>query len=152
MIRYCDSLSKYPKIVKCWDNNLNILSPREVRNNSRDKFHFKCNKCNHKFKNSPYIITRSNIFCLYCLNHKMCKTECTLCINKSIYKTNKIKYWDYEKNKYNPKRVNINNEGEYFFKCVKNHSNKRRLTEILHSDFSCKDCDNNYRWYNPWTY
>ena len=125
---------------KYWDYEKNKYNPRQVCKGSRKKVWFNCD-CGHNFENKLCNINNGN-WCSYCSTppHKLCKDEkCNHCFNNSFLSVEKSKYWDYQKNKYNPRQVFKSSGEKYWFKCKKNHSFECALTNVTKGQW-CKHC------------
>ena len=72
--------------VSCWDDEKNgDMTPRDVDKNSKIKYWFKCDVCNHDFMETLYNITNKNMWCPYCIGKKICEDDdCELCYNNSF--------------------------------------------------------------------
>tara|TARA_B100000927_G_C16108701_1_gene326257 strand:+ start:69 stop:398 length:330 start_codon:yes stop_codon:yes gene_type:complete len=71
--------------VSCWNDEKNDTTPRDVDKNSKVKYWFKCDVCNHDFDETLYNITNKNKWCPYCTGKKICEDdECDLCYNNSF--------------------------------------------------------------------
>ena len=77
------------------------INPRTLFKNTKDKFWFKCNKCNHMFETRLNSINQFNKWCGYCSNppKKLCENNnCKSCFDKSFASHEKSIYWNIEKN------------------------------------------------------
>lgn len=128
---------------KYWDYEKNTKTPKDVSYGSNSKHWFICPDCNH----SIYRTVNGVVFghwCKYC-SKKCCVCDdenCKFCFNISIASLEKSKYWDYEKNKENPKTIiNVSTHTEkYWFKCdICNHSYLQNVVNM----FKCNYCFQN---------
>ena len=75
------------------------INPRTLFKNTKNKYWFKCDKCNHIFETRLNSINQFNKWCGYCSNppKKLCEdTECNLCFEKSFASHEKYsgnKHW-----------------------------------------------------------
>ena len=71
--------------VECWHDDKNgELTPRDVPKNSRRYHWFKCDICEHDFKETIHMILK-NRWCPYCEGLKLCDNDdCEICYNNSF--------------------------------------------------------------------
>lgn len=92
--------------------------PRMVTKHSKNKYWFKCHKCNHSFEGSPYSICYKDSWCPYCLRNQLCTDpNCLDCYEKSFMSNEKMPFWNYELNKKSPRYVRDNERNSYWFTC-----------------------------------
>lgn len=74
----------------CDDINHNKI---RFKKNTKKKFNFKCDECNHIFTTSIKSINGQNSWCPYCASKKLCDNKnCNFCFNKSFASVEKSKY------------------------------------------------------------
>lgn len=90
-----------------WDHEKNNgIKPIEVRPNTKKRFFFNCDICNHSFDTVLTNISGKGSFCPYCANQKLCSdNQCKLCFERSFASHSTSKYWDYKKNILTPRDV-----------------------------------------------
>ena len=142
----------------------NFINPRNILKNSREKYYFECNVCNHTFENIADSVTRSAnpSWCCYCSNRMLCgKESCKMCKAKSIA-SNDLGLLMINNNPYTVFRGSMN---EYLFKCNKcPHTFMKKPCDISKGYFcpycpkgrkilceneSCKTCFDNSFASNP---
>ena len=132
--------------IDCWDIDKNKdIKPRNIFKNSLTQIWFKCDNCNHSFKNLPSCII-SGDWCTYCSNHTLCNDiKCIICFEKSFanYKGTTIKgklkidCWDNDKNKnIKPRNIFMSSNKKYWFKC----DNCPHLFYSAINHITSKDC------------
>ena len=136
-------LINYPEVIKYWDfeknkdENINTISI-----GNQKSFFWKCPDCNHEWKTRICHLRYDSHGCPNC--NKIKKKRIELEKNKSsVYLSNIIDEWDYEKNiNINPKYISINDSRtKVYWKCEKNHS--YITTPYLRSKGSgCPYCSN----------
>lgn len=128
-----------------WDQESNKLSPDEVTRASNKDYSLICSICDHSFMIKPSKISRGDR-CPYCNNNKLCLPEenCAQCLNKSFASHEKCRYWDFQKNKDNPKSIFKNCNKKYWFKCEESHSFEASLNHISSKERPtwCPTCKN----------
>ncbi len=61
----------------------NKVFPYEVSKTSREKFWFRCKKCNHEYE--QYIFEFNPKKCFFCDRQKICgKINCQICLENSV--------------------------------------------------------------------
>ena len=120
----------YPHLMKYWDFEKNNLNPEEVHYGSRiKKIYFKCEK-GHSFKKTPANYKRlktKNLNCPICLEEKQKKYKLFKDVAPEY-----IKYWDFEKNiNVDLNKIKENSTKFYYFKCKKNHSTLKRISDLV---------------------
>lgn len=122
--------------LKSWDFERNKITPRDIFMCSPKRVHFKCYKCKHNFNTQLCNITsKAKNWCPYCSEpcKKLCDNkDCNMCFSKSVasFDKEKIKNWDYERNKCSPRDVLLSSVKKYSFNC----SNCKHSFEISMSD------------------
>ena len=124
-----------------WSND-NILKARQVFKNSNKKFLFNCDKCNHKLNMNISSINKSNNWCVFCANQKLCENEnCKNCFEKSFITNPKSKFWS-NKNILKPKDVFKSSDKKFIFDCNKcNNEFEISLDNITRNRW-CPFCKN----------
>ena len=111
--------------VKYWSDE-NIVLPRNVFKLCRKKYIFKCDKCEHSFK--QYLNHVNNgVWCPFCSNKKMCYNEnCIGCFNKSYASHIDAVKWS-----------------------IKNIDKPRNVFKVCYKKFifDCNKCNNDYEKY-----
>jgi DNA-directed RNA polymerase subunit RPC12/RpoP len=104
------------KQAKCWHPTKNDIKARDVLLNSKKRFFFTCDDCNHDF--FARVPDRNNRHrCPYCSNNKLCENECNVCFKKSFASHEKAKYWHPTRNDKEPRDVFLNSNKRFFFTC-----------------------------------
>jgi very-short-patch-repair endonuclease len=89
------------------------MSPRNVFKNSRTKYFFDCDTCNHSYEKVLY----SDTGCSFCNNKLLCDDEnCIYCEQKSFKNNFKAQYWS-DKNTVKPRNVFKSTHTKYYFDC-----------------------------------
>jgi len=115
--------------AKCWSPK-NIISPRQINNNSVEKFLFNCEKCNHEFRKQLIEFKYKDTWCPYCNSYKLCEDEkCKNCFEKSFASHEKAKYWS-SKNDISPRQITRGSGKKYLFVCENNHEFMKRIGHI----------------------
>ncbi len=130
------------KKSKYWLYEKNECGPHQVSKSSNRKFWFK-HKCRHEFDMIIGNIHRGQ-FCPYCSSSpkKLCdNNDCDLCFNKSFASSSLLIYWDYKKNKLNPREIFKNSANKYWFVCENQHEFYMSLAHINNDRF-CPFCVN----------
>ncbi len=114
---YNKSFANHPN-SKFWDYKKNIgITPRYVFSQSRNQYWFKCDDCNHEYKELLCNIS-NRAGCSYCIGTMLCNNDCNFCKEKSFESHPKSKYWNYEKNnEITPRDVFKSSSHKYWFKC-----------------------------------
>lgn len=111
-----------PEIAREWDKEKNgRISPYMVSWGSKQKFYWKCPKCQHS-----YLASSKDRFhgsgCPYCFSlHKCQNLVPGLNDMASVYPA-MLDRWDYEKNKCLPSHALATGSQKYYWKCHKGHS------------------------------
>ena len=120
----------------------NKSKPYEVYISAKKEYLFNCIVCNHEFSASLNNISTGH-WCPYCAHLKLCKTDCSFCLNNSFESSNKVQYWTYDKNEgINPRDIQKFTEKPYWFKCIKGHEFKKRIDLITRCNGWCPYCVN----------
>jgi very-short-patch-repair endonuclease len=135
------SFASHPKSIY-WVYELNNqIKPRDVFKSTAKMFWFNCEKCNHNFNIRLYSII-DNVWCSYCGGNKLCEIEkCEFCFFKSFKSHKQITFWDYNKNKIDPRMITKGTQVKYWFICEKNHSFDISLSNLSHNNW-CRYCVN----------
>ena len=106
-----------------------LINPRYIIKNNREKYDFKCNKCNHTFKATPKSVTEG-YWCPYCY-HSLCdNNSCNYCFIHSFASNQKSKYWS-SKNLINPRQLRHCSKVKIIFNCdICNNEFKSELNSI----------------------
>lgn len=124
---------------KNFDENGNLITPRDVFKNSANIYWFKCPNCDHDFESSPNHITYGQ-WCPYCSSppQKMCKTDCNHCFNNSFSSFFREKDWHSNKNfdengkLLTPRDVFRGSNNVYWFICPDcNNDYKASLNSVI---------------------
>lgn len=102
-----------------WVTELNKKSPLEVFNGDRDEYWFLC-ECKHYFKATPKSVNRG-VWCPYCSFPVREFCGCQTCLSNSFFSHEKCKYWNYSKNKEDPRKVFKHTNDKYWFNCPCGH-------------------------------
>lgn len=123
---------EHPKF-KYWNYTLNSEKPQNISTNQTKKYWFKCNNCNHNFKNNIYNIIKKQQWCPYCCfpSQKLCNDkDCMFCFNNSFASNKNSKYWNI-KNIILPRNIFKSSNKKHWFDCNKcNHIFERSLCSI----------------------
>ena len=107
----------YNEKSKYWNYNLNKIKPRDIFNNTNNKYWFNCQECRHNFEITPSHINEGK-WCSYCKGDLLCKdTKCNYCFEKSFASHEKAKCWNNELNNINQREVLKNSSKKYHFNC-----------------------------------
>ncbi|AQM73093.1 restriction endonuclease [Noumeavirus] len=107
--------------VEFWSFEKNKQSPRDVFASSGKKYWFECGKCKHSFEMGLNSASNGQ-FCPFCPNQKLCSlAECKICFGKSFASSDKVEFWDIEKNEQTPREVFMNSGKKFWFGCEKKH-------------------------------
>nr|WNL49753.1 restriction endonuclease [Marseillevirus sp.] len=128
--------------AKFWNSEKNKQSPREVFTSSGKKYWLECRRCKHSFETSLNNVSNGK-FCPFCSNKQLCGSgECKICFEKSFASSDKVEFWDSEKNKQNPREVFVNSNKKHWFGCGKcKHSFETVLNSVSKGHF-CPFCSN----------
>jgi hypothetical protein len=136
----------YFKSFACNEKSIYLISninPRMISKNSYEKYDFKCNICDHIFNTSLNNINAGK-WCSYCGNRKLCNNlKCKLCFYKSFASNEMVKYWNYEKNKLDPRHIFNKCKTEIYLDCHKcNHTNYIVLNNLRRNTIEnlCRFC------------
>ena len=112
---YNKSFASHPKSVY-WSNE-NELKPNEVIKGSEKKYHFNCDKCDHKLLISLKKISSQGRWCSYCSHQKLCENiGCNMCNNNSFASVERSKYL-HDKS-INPRTLFKSTNKKFEFDCV----------------------------------
>jgi len=136
---YEKSFASHPK-SEFW-SPMNEGLPENYALNSGKKFLFDCDKCNHTFKKDLKHINKSNRWCPYCTNQKLCDNiDCKDCFNKSFASHSKAQFWS-DKNLLNPRQLFKKTNKKIIFNCNKcNHEFTAILSDITTKNTWCSFC------------
>jgi hypothetical protein len=114
-VEFSKSFASHPK-AKFWSDR-NEKRPDEVNKNTKNKYWFNCDVCNHELYKSLDNITSNNSWCPYCTNYTICSEDiCNYCFNKSFITHEKSKYWS-KKNSFLPRHVMKMSDKKAWFDC-----------------------------------
>ena len=131
--------SEHPK-SKFWSDK-NEKKPEDYYLNSNKSGWFNCDKCCHDFYKRLADIN-SNSWCPYCVNQKMCISNCEECFIKSFASHEKSNYWS-NKNEKKPEEVALNSHKKFWFDCNKcEHQFESNLLNINQSNSWGPYCSN----------
>jgi very-short-patch-repair endonuclease len=130
--------SEHPK-SRYWSNK-NLIKPFDIALNSHKKFWFDC-ECGHTFDSNLLNINKSNNWCPYCANKKLCDNkDCNSCFNKSFASHEKSKYWSNE-NQLTPRQLFKGaDKNKFMFICDCGHKLEIGLKNITSQGHWCSYC------------
>jgi very-short-patch-repair endonuclease len=138
------------RMIDGWDET-NECSPRYIIKNSTKMYRLKCYRCYHIIEKSAHNIN-SGRGCAYCSNKLLCdRDDCTICYSKSFASHEKAIYWSdnnrdqpngYDGIFISPRRIFLNDNTNYKFKCTCGHENIQNPAAI-NSGKWCKYCATN---------
>jgi len=117
------------------------IMPKDITIRTGEKYWFICNntECSHSFLTSPDKIASGN-WCIYCGNNKICDDEsCKICFEKSFASHEKAIFWNIEKNRIAPNKVNKFSNNKFWFNCPCGHIFDSVLCSIS-KGFFCAYC------------
>ncbi|AQM73423.1 endonuclease [Noumeavirus] len=125
------------KYLKEWQE-----SPLLMAKNSNKKYWFECKKCKHSFETRLDSVSNGS-FCPFCSNKQLCfSSECKTCFEKSFASSDKVEFWNVEKNKQSPREVFMNSNKKFWFECKRcKHSFESILSNVSNGSF-CPFCSN----------
>ncbi|AQQ73879.1 restriction endonuclease [Kurlavirus BKC-1] len=128
--------------AKFWSAEKNEKSPREVFVSSGKKFWFKCGTCEHSFEMGLNVVSKGK-FCPFCSGKRLCdNSECGTCFEKSFASRANAKFYNFEKNKKNPREIFAGSHEKFWFDCEKcEHSFEALLSNVSRGHF-CPFCSN----------
>jgi len=119
------------------------ITPRNITKGTKDKYHFKCDECNHSFEMSVGHITRPNVesWCNICSGRKLCGNySCQKCKDKSLLSVDfKNKQWS-KKNKLNPIEISVSSDKSIFMDCKLCNHELYIQAKSLKKGYDCKYC------------
>lgn len=141
------SLASFPDISRIWNNDLNVITPRQILSQSGKKYWFNCKDCHHTYSRTPRGIHNSNV-CYYCTGHRLCdKDDCTTCYMNSFAFTEPhllvgFMYGVEHKNKNKrPRDIFPTSTEKYMFMCQKcNHASAVSIVHITKMRTGCGYC------------
>lgn len=127
LVGFNDLASRYPKIAKEWDDELNgELTPNEVMPGTHRRVYWRCDK-GHSYQASINSRTNCKSGCPYCSGYKVIIGENDLAtINPEV-----AIYWDYEKNYTEPSDVKPFSHKKVWWKCNLGHSYNREISAVV---------------------
>ena len=128
--------SEHPK-SKFWSEK-NEKKPEDYYLNSNKSGWFNCDKCCHDFYKRIADINL-NSWCPYCVNQKICTSNCEECFIKSFASHEKSKFWS-EKNEQTPGEVALNSHKKFWFDCECGHQFESNLLNINKANNWCPYC------------
>lgn len=107
-------------------------TPRDVFKSTHTKYWFNCMDCDHSFFASLYHISAGK-WCPYCSSKELCDDKpCTKCYEKSFASHPQAQFWDYQRNKNQPRNVLKSSDKKFWFKCNDcGHSFCTSLSHVL---------------------
>lgn len=101
---------------------------------------FNCDKCNHKFENTPAHINEGK-WCSYCASKLLCDNqECKECFEKSFASHPNSKFWS-DDNNLKSRNVFKNCNSKFYFNCNKcNNTFHAKLANINKCNSWCPFC------------
>lgn len=133
--------------AKYWSDKNGDIKPWMIRN-SKDKYWFECDICNHYFDLSTSNIMSLNRWCPYCCKNTkiLCKNDnCEMCFNRSFASHPKSKFLS-KKNKDDdgnlilPREIACGSQKKYYFDCECGHEIFMILNNITSNDNWCSYC------------
>jgi len=89
----------------------NFTNINDVSLTHQKRYWFNCDKCSHEFEQYVYHIVKSDVWCPYCANKKLCANEeCKMCFGNSFASSEKALFWSSK---------NIGKPREFFKNCGK---------------------------------
>lgn len=129
LIGFNDLATKYPILVREWDEELNQdLKPYDVMPGTKKKVFWKC-KNGHSYEAAINSRTNSNSGCPYCSGHRAIVGENDL---ESLYPIVSFE-WDSERNTKKPSEVKPFSHEKVWWKCSKGHSYERSIADKVKS-------------------
>jgi very-short-patch-repair endonuclease len=121
----------------------NKEDPLILTNGSHKECNFFCIICGHIYNKEISEIIRG-YSCPHCSHKKLCTIyNCYSCFYNSFASTGYSKYWDYIKNKGNPRDYFKNTHDKFYFICINcDHSLYKNLSDITSRDKGCVYCTN----------
>jgi Probable Zinc-ribbon domain len=119
----------------------NILHPRDVFPNSRNKFIFDCEICGHEFLMRLNNIVQQDSWCPFCSSTELCDDEnCKTCEEKSFFANEKSFSWS-NKNILKPRNVFKSSVQKFIFECeICLHEFTTSPNSITNSETWCPFC------------
>jgi very-short-patch-repair endonuclease len=118
----------------------NKLLPRQVFKNTRKKFWFSCNKCEHEFEIRLYVISGQGGWCQFCSGKKLCENKnCMFCWNKSFASSPRAPFWS-KKNLVSPRQVSKFCYKKFWFDCENGHEFQITLRNLSSLNRWCHFC------------
>lgn len=113
---YNKSFASHNKSIY-WHSD-NTCKPKEVLKGSEKKYHFNCDKCQHKLYISLKKISSHGRWCSYCSHQKLCENnDCVMCYNNSFASVERSEFL-YDKT-INPRMLFKSTNKKYKFNCNK---------------------------------
>jgi len=113
---YNKSFASHNKSIY-WHSD-NACKPKEVLKGSEKKYHFNCDKCQHKLYISLKKISLHGRWCSYCSHQKLCENnDCVMCYNNSFASVERSEFL-YDKT-INPRMLFKSTNKKYKFNCNK---------------------------------
>ena len=96
----------------------NDKQPRQVRKNTKKKYKFDCEQCNHEFEGILANIIQNDAWCPYCSSppKRLCDDDCDHCYNNSAASHPRAKFWS-PLNKREARTVFKNAHTKYIYIC-----------------------------------
>lgn len=111
-----DIATTNPEVMKYWDYEMNTLKPEEVKKSTHKEFHWICEQ-RHQWLAMPYYLTDRHQFCPFCSGKRVIPGETDFA---TVY-SEKLKFWNYEKNIILPTEVSARNTMIVNWKCQAGH-------------------------------
>lgn len=125
-----------------WDQEKNILKPRDIFNKTNKNYIFKCNKCFHNFEMSPQSLNNGQN-CPYCATPSklLCNDiNCNSCFNRSFASHTMSNKWS-NKNKITPREILLKTGEKYLFDCDDcKHEFHSRIADLKETTNNCSYC------------
>lgn len=134
LVGFNDLASRYPKLAKEWDYDLNEKHPEDYIAGSNDYAHWKC-KYGHTWR-AQINSRKQGKGCPYCANQKVWPGFNDL----ESQDPELAAEWDYDKNKKKPSEVTACSSLSFHWKCKFGHSFPATITN-RHQGRGCPECD-----------
>jgi very-short-patch-repair endonuclease len=139
-IKLEDSFAQHPK-AKYWSDKNGDIKPKDIILNSKEKYYFNCDKCEHIFEKQIELITRLDRWCPYCANKKLCgNDDCKDCYNKTFATHEKAKFWSNMNDNIKPKDIARCTHTKYWFNCDCGHEIYLGIDKITLDNNWCSYC------------
>ena len=134
----------YPELLEEWDYVKNELRPEQYTSGAGKKVWWKCGKCGHGWRASPYQRTAMQQGCPECgkIKSEVTRRKQRLETRGTLadHYPDLIKEWDYDKNELGPEEYTAGSKEEVWWKCSKGHSWQAAIYSRAHGKSGCSQC------------